>query len=80
MIKECNVISRNDLIMVVTYGDTKVQLTSDHKNTDTVFVKYEREKYSISDKEAYDLEISKEKTKTQKKRIKEVVEHENSEL
>lgn len=80
MIKECNVISRNDLIMVVTYGDTKVQLPSDRKNTDTVFVKYEREKYSISDKEAYDLEISKEKTKTQKKRIKEVVEHENSEL
>ena len=80
MIKECNVISRNDLIMVVTYGDTKVQLPSDNKNTDTVFVKYEREKYSISDKEAYDLEISKEKTKTQKKRIKEVVEHENSEL
>lgn len=76
MIKECNVILRNGSVMVVTYDNKNVQLPTDKKKDKTVFVKFDKGKYSLSDKESYDSEI----IKIQKKKTKEVIKEENSEL
>lgn len=50
MIKECKVILRNHLIMVVLYGDKKIQMPTDNTNKQTVYVKKENGKYILVDK------------------------------
>jgi len=41
---------RNQYVMVVDFNGLQVQLPTDDKNTDTVFVKKEKDKYTITDK------------------------------
>nr|WP_297932437.1 hypothetical protein [uncultured Lachnoclostridium sp.] len=50
MTKECKVLLRNKLVMVVNFDGKEIQMPSDHKETNTVFVKYENDRYSITDK------------------------------
>lgn len=50
MIKECKVILRNQLIMVVLYGNKKIQMPTDNTNKQTVYVKKENGKYILVDK------------------------------
>lgn len=50
MTKECKVLLRNKLVMVVDFDGKEIQMPSDHKDTNTVFVKYEDDRYSITDK------------------------------
>ena len=50
MIKECEVKSNNDYCTVVKYGDIYVQLPSIKRDTNTVFVKYENDRYIVVDK------------------------------
>ena len=50
MIKECKVVLRNQLIMVVLYGDKKIQMPTDNTTKQTVYVKKENEKYILVDK------------------------------
>lgn len=47
MIKECKVISNNDAVTVVRFGDTDVQLPSIAKDAKTVNVEYNDGKYSV---------------------------------
>lgn len=54
MIKECKVILRNSIHMVVMFGDTEIQMVSDGEKHSTVYVKYEKEIYSIVGKNEYD--------------------------
>ena len=79
MIKKCNVLFRNELVMVVEYDNKKIQFPTDKKTDDFVYVKFENENYSISDKESYDSDAKKDGVVTRRKRKKEkeVVVNEN---
>ena len=48
MVKECKVLLRNQYIIVVNFDEKKIQMPSDHTDKDTVFVKYENDRYSIT--------------------------------
>ena len=50
MTKECKVLMRNELVMVVDFDGKEIQMPSDHKDTNIVFVKYENDRFSIVDK------------------------------
>lgn len=50
MAKECKVILRNQLVMVVLYGDKKIQMPTDNTDKQTVYVKKENSRYFLVDK------------------------------
>lgn len=50
MIKECKVLMRNELVMVIDFDGKEIQMPSDHKDSNIVFVKYENDRFSIVDK------------------------------
>ena len=50
MTKECKVLMRNELVMVVDFDGKEIQMPSDHTDKDIVFVKYENDRFSIVDK------------------------------
>ena len=50
MTKECKVLLRNQYVMVVDFNGKEIQMPSDHTDKDTVFIKYENDRYSITDK------------------------------
>ena len=50
MVKECKVLLRNQYVMVVDFNGKEIQMPSDHTDKDTVFVKYENDRFSIVDK------------------------------
>ena len=66
MTKECKVLLRNQYIMVVDFDGKEIQMPSDHTDKDTVFVKYENDRYSITCK----LEEEKKPVSRVKKRKK----------
>jgi len=59
MTKECKVLMRNELVMVVDFDGKEIQMPSDHTDKDTVFVKYENDKFLI----VYKLEEEKKPIK-----------------
>lgn len=59
MIKECKVVSQNDINAVVLFDNTRVQLPSSKIKSDTAFVKYENGRYSIVNKADYVKEKNK---------------------
>ena len=63
MTKECKVLLRNQYVMVIDFDGKEIQMPSDHTNKDTVFVKYENDRYSITCK----LEEEKKPTKAKPK-------------
>lgn len=68
MVKECKVILRNQLIMVVLYGDKIIQMPTDNTNKHTVYVKKEYGKYFLVDK------LEEEKPKYEKSKKKKTIE------
>ena len=68
MAKECKVILRNQLVMVVLYGDKKIQMPTDNTNKQTVYVKKEYGKYFLVDK------LEEEKPKYDKPKKKKTIE------
>ena len=50
MSKVCNVLMRNEFVMVVDFDGKEIQMPSDHKDTNVVFVKFVNDRYSITDK------------------------------
>lgn len=66
--KECKVILRNQLVMVVLYGDKKIQMPTDNTDKQTVYVKKENGKYFLVDK----LEEIKSNRNYNKKKEKEI--------
>lgn len=53
MIKECNVVYQNELVMVVKYDNNMIQFPSSDTKNGTVFVRCEGEKYTIVTEEDY---------------------------
>ena len=53
MVKKCNVTFKNSEVLVVSYDDAEIQFTNTGIDGDTVFVKYEKGKYSIVDECEY---------------------------
>lgn len=68
MIKECKVLLRNEYVMVIDFEGTKIQMPSDNSDSNTVFVKYEKDRYSITDK----LEEKKKIIPKKEKKVTEV--------
>ena len=66
MVKECKVLLRNQYVMVVDFNGKEIQMPSDHTDKDTVFVKYENDRYSIT----YNLEKEKKPVSRVKKQKK----------
>ena len=66
--KECRVILRNQLVMVVLYGDKKIQMPTDNTNKPTVYVKKEYGRYFLVDK------LEEEKPKYEKPKKKKAIE------
>lgn len=48
MTKECKVLLRNQYVMVVDFDGKEVQMPSDHTDKNTVFVKHENDRYTIT--------------------------------
>lgn len=64
MIKECDVILKNKSIFVADYEGSEVQFTTtDLLKEDTVYIKFEKEKYSIVSKEEYEKSLVVDKKK-----------------
>lgn len=74
MTKECKVLLRNQYVMVVDFNGKEVQMPSDHTNKDTVFVKYENDKYSITCKLEEEKKSAKVKPVSRVKKQKKVTE------
>lgn len=66
MIKKYKVLLRNDYVMVVELDGNKIQLPTDGKETDVVFVKSENEKYSLVDEKEYIKSTKQQKVKETK--------------
>lgn len=49
MIKQCNVILNNELVTVVRFGETNVQLPAIGKDAKSIYVCYENGKYFVVD-------------------------------
>ena len=68
MIKECKVLLRNEYVMVIDFEGKKIQMPSDNSDSNIVFVKYENDRYSITDK----LEEKKKIIPKKEKKVTEV--------
>ena len=74
MTKECKVLLRNELVMVVDFDGKEIQMPSDHATTNTIFVKFENDGYSITDKLEEEKKSVKVKPVSRVKRQKKVTE------
>ena len=61
MIKECKVILRNPIHMVVMFDDTEVQMPTDEAKNPIVYVELDNAKYSISTKEKFESQVPQNK-------------------
>lgn len=74
MIKGCKVLLRNQYVMVVDFDGKEIQMPSDHTDKDTVFVKYENDRYSIICKLEEEKKPTKVKSASRVKKKKKVTE------
>lgn len=74
MTKECKVLLRNQYVMVVDFDGKEIQMPSDHADKDTVFVKYENDRYSITCKLEEEKKPTKAKPVSRAKKQKKVTE------
>lgn len=74
MIKECKVLMRNELVMVIDFYGKEIQMPSDHKDSNVVFVKYENDRFSIVDKLEKEKKSVKVKPVSRVKKQKKVTE------
>lgn len=74
MIKECKVLLRNKLVMVVNFNGKEIQMPSDHTDKNTVFVKHENDRYTITCKLEEEKKPVKVKPVSRVKKQKKVTE------
>lgn len=74
MTKECKVLLRNQYVMVVDFDGQEIQMPSDHTDKDTVFVKHENDRYSITCKLEKEKKPAKVKPVSRVKKQKKVTE------
>lgn len=73
MIKECEVLVWNECVMVIDFDNVKVQMPSFGKNkTNSVYVKYENGKYTLSSELEYDKFLKQGKNRQSKLAVCEV--------
>ncbi|WP_394923558.1 hypothetical protein [uncultured Robinsoniella sp.] len=54
MIRECNVLMRNNLVMVVDFDGKKVQMPTDNSEEDKIYVELQNNKFTVTSKDKYD--------------------------
>ena len=59
MIRECDVLSRNNLVMVIDFMGNIIQLPTDNKNNKTVFVDFKNGIYSLVSEAEYNKSFKK---------------------
>ncbi|MDU7030173.1 MAG: hypothetical protein E6357_21115 [Clostridiales bacterium] len=72
MIRECKVLMRNNLVMVVDFEGKEVQMPSDNGDEVNIYVELQDNKFTVVSKEKYDSSlrpIKKEKTVYKKERV-----------
>ncbi len=72
MIKKCNVLMRNNLVMVVDFEGKKVQMPSDNGDEENIYIELQDNKFTVVSKEKYNSSlrpIKKEKTVYKKERV-----------
>lgn len=74
MVKECRVILRNSVNMVVLFGDIEVQMPTDNGKVSTVYIKHENENYTVCEKSVYDEYLNKTKRPREPKKIERIEE------
>ena len=74
MTKQCKALLRNQYVMVVDFDGKESQMPSDHTDKDTVFVKYENDRYSITCKLEEENKPVKVKSFSKVKKQKKVTE------
>jgi hypothetical protein len=74
MTKECKVLLRNQYVMVVDFDGKEVQMPSDHTDKNTVFVKHENDRYTITCKLEEEKKSAKIKPVSRVKKQKKVTE------
>ena len=69
MIKECNVITRNDKVSVVLFDDKKIQIPTNKSIKHFAYIQFNKGNYTVVSKEEYDKEKANEsiKNRIQKK-------------
>ena len=68
MIKECNVITRNDKVSVVLFDDKKIQIPTNKSIKHFAYIQFNKGNYTVVSKEEYDKEKAKESIKIEYKR------------
>jgi hypothetical protein len=74
MIKECKVIMKNPINMVVLFDGIEVQMPSNDKVSTIAYVEYDNSKYYLSSKDEYEKELASEKRNKTKQKAEEVSE------
>ena len=74
MVKECKVLLRNQYVMVVDFDGKEIQMPSDHTDKNTVFVKHENDRYTITCKLEEEKKPVKVKSVSKVKKQKKVTE------
>ncbi|MDR2277374.1 MAG: hypothetical protein LBE23_05905 [Vagococcus sp.] len=69
MIKECKVLKWNELVMVIDFDGVNVQMPSYENNVPFVYIKLEKERYSLSSKAEYELSLVNKTSKHVKAKI-----------
>lgn len=59
MIKECKVLMWNECNMVVEFNGEKVQMPSTKKNEKSVYIKFDKNRYSIATEDEYKKSLIK---------------------
>lgn len=67
MTKQCPVILNNKAVTVVKFDDIEIQFPSIHKDAETVFVKFEDDKYTIVENIEEEKVVISHKKRNQKK-------------
>ena len=72
MIKECNVITWNELVMVIEFDGVLVQMPSTKTKETVVYVKFNNKNYQVVTKDEYDKSLVKVVKKEYKKEVIEI--------
>lgn len=66
MIRECNILLNNNLNMVIDFNGHEIQMPTSNPSGNTVFVRFENNRYTLATKEEYNI-LLKTSTKKQHK-------------
>lgn len=68
MVKECRVVLRNPINMVVLFDGVEVQMPTDNGSKSVVYIKYDNGNYIICEESVYDEYLNKSKRQREPKK------------